>query len=415
MCDIAPHEPNCLDRCADLCSVAGTAASGISVEVLAPRDDPSHMCKASCVSLCGMHDSACGSACDEWCATAEQVTMEAHSVSDAWHGLTTPHAAVHFERTCRVCGVEQYQDAPGQSSCHQMAWCAAGHFMTKPPTTTSDRECQECVAGMFTSSDNLPLCKACSVGQHQGMAGQAVCYRCAPGRFQSTAGALHCVDCAAGRFQAHDGMATCNLCASGQSQANARSVSCHSCEPGKYQSHLGQSQCIRVTVCGAGMYTTKLPTPTSDRECQHCPVGKVTAVENMLSCQTCAAGQYQASVGQPVCKQCSPGHSQPVHGASTCLLCAAGQFQRHKGQGGCVECALGEYQGVPGATACVKCAETAYGADSDVKSSASVECLPCSAGHFGEMRPKSVIAAQCTNECKQVCLLLDSEQLSFML
>jgi hypothetical protein len=71
------------------------------------------------------------------------------------------------------CAADEYDDG---ASCNELTICIAGEFEQSPPTSDSDRTCNPCTAGTFSSAVNAASCKAwtaCSATQTQSKAGTA--------------------------------------------------------------------------------------------------------------------------------------------------------------------------------------------------------------------------------------------------
>ncbi len=77
--------------------------------------------------------------------------------------------------------------------------------------------------------------------------------------------------------------------------------------------------------CPQGQGVSFPGSPTADRECALCGIGKYNDVENG-ECKSCPPGTYQDEIGQTACKYCLGGKYSDAAAAASCRDCDAGKY-----------------------------------------------------------------------------------------
>lgn len=105
-------------------------------------------------------------------------------------------------RPWRSCGVNEYEfEAPDSTLdrvCHSLTTCVSGTHIEVAATSTSDRECEACQNGTFTSASNLSSCQAwvdCSAGSWAAPGNATMnrtCTECTNGTFSTTTNVASC-------------------------------------------------------------------------------------------------------------------------------------------------------------------------------------------------------------------------------
>jgi MYXO-CTERM domain-containing protein len=220
--------------------------------------------------------------------------------------------------TCGACPSGTFSDdGTGSTACVAWTSCAAGEFVSSAGSPTSDRECDACAAGTFSTTTNASACSSwtsCDAGTFVATAGSATsdraCDACAAGTFSTTTNASACSawsTCGAGSFIAADGSATSDR-------------ECDACAAGTFSTTTNASACSSWMSCGAGSFVATAGSATSDRACEACPAGTFTDAANESACTAwtvCDADEYQASEGSAssdrectACTICDPGETE---------------------------------------------------------------------------------------------------------
>ena len=110
------------------------------------------------------------------------------------------------ERPCEDCGVDEYQDEEGQSSCKE---CASGFWSDEGSAT-----CTTCYAGKYISSSKT--CSSCGTGKYQNEDGKSGCKNCPVYHYQDTIGQDHCHMCPRLKAQTKTGQSSCVSNTNGQ-------------------------------------------------------------------------------------------------------------------------------------------------------------------------------------------------------
>ncbi|KAK7466019.1 hypothetical protein BaRGS_00037420, partial [Batillaria attramentaria] len=118
------------------------------------------------------------------------------------------------------------------------------------------------------------------------------------------------------------------------------------CPPGNTYIEKAENTHFSCSGCGQGFYVSEGST-----QCEACPVGSYTELDNATSCTPCPPGWSTVSTGSQnssdckelcaegsasptgfvPCQPCSPGHYQLLQGAKTCDLCPAGTWTANEG------------------------------------------------------------------------------------
>lgn len=183
------------------------------------------------------------------------------------------------DRVCDDCPEDTYSASPNAAVCTPIGACPAGTTETEPGSPTAPPTCAACAAGTFCAGGTAePV--PCPEGEWDHDANPASeCEArgtCGPGTFVIDDGDAttdrSCDDCAAGTFSTGANAAECDPwsdCASGTFVSTAGDVdadrACADCDPG-YTDAENQSECAEWSpACGGPEFAA--PTSTSDRVC----------------------------------------------------------------------------------------------------------------------------------------------------
>jgi hypothetical protein len=131
-------------------------------------------------------------------------------------------------------------DANAATACVNWTNCSAGQFVAADGTTTTDRSCQACASGSYSTTANASSCTpwvACSAGTEQTTAG-------------STTASPQCASCAAG-YYCPGGTTAKQACPSGTWDHDANAA----------------TACVNWKSCSAGEVEIAAGTTTTDRQC----------------------------------------------------------------------------------------------------------------------------------------------------
>lgn len=266
--------------------------------------------------------------------------------------------------------------------CAEVATCQPGTFESTAPDATTDRKCSLCVSGTFSSGVNATSCAAwseCSESEFEQTAPSSTTDRvcspktaCGPGTFvahDDDESDRTCQSCPIGTFSSTVNAAECTpwtTCSAGETESVAPSPSnnrvCSSCGAGKYENG---GQCLTLTKCTANEYETVAPTATSNRECEavtHCVAGEMETAEPTETsdrvCAKCSDGTFSAQQDATSCQTwttCSAGSRVLTKGSATadrvCTFCNAGTYSSTDNADACTTCTSG-YAGSARATSC---------------------------------------------------------------
>lgn len=346
--------------------------------------------------------------------TSSEVTSEDGSTSPAMvtsevdvisseDGATTGEPSTSDEPTTMVCDDEEYwsgdtcttlttctdseyeHTAPTSTSdrlCAEIATCQPGTFASAAPNATTDRKCSPCAPGSFSSEVDASSCTAwseCSETEFEQTAPTSAADRvcspktaCGPGTFvasDDSEGDRSCQNCPTGTFSSTVNAAECSAwttCGAGETESVAPSPSnnrvCSSCGIGKYESG---GQCLTLTKCTASEYETVAPTATSNRECAavtNCTAGEMETAEPTETsdrvCAKCSDGTFSTQQNATSCQTwttCGAGSRVLTKGSATadrvCTFCNAGTYSNSDNADTCTTCTSG-YAGSARATSC---------------------------------------------------------------
>jgi hypothetical protein len=212
------------------------------------------------------------------------------------HVTNTPSTTV--DRTCADCAAGAYTAQANQAICLPEDACAAGTEQTAPGTSTMSPLCGPCSIGTYCSGGSSPpqpcagntwdhdgtaatACAAwtdCTAGQAVTLAGSATtnrtCDACATGSYSSGTNTVTCTtstSCPAGQYVGTPGTSTTDK-------------TCVDCGAGTFTTIPNEAMCDPWVTCAAGRYVTNIPSTSLDRTCADCPAGFYTALANQSMC-----------------------------------------------------------------------------------------------------------------------------------
>jgi hypothetical protein len=316
------------------------------------------------------------------------VTVATHCVA-----CPTGKSNAQGDATCDDCTAGLYTSSVGTVTCDA---CADGHFTT---TTSSDVDGMGVITGAShcvacpTGKANVPgdaTCDDCTAGLYTSSVGTATCDACADGHFTATTssdadgmgvitGASHCVACPTGKANV-PGDDTCDDCTAGLYTSSVGTVTCDICADGHFTATTSSD------VDGMGVIT-------GASHCVACPMGKAN-VPGDDTCDDCTAGLYTSSVGTATCGACADGHFTTttssdadgmgvITGATHCNLCGLGRYNQPGDascDGECPAGTFGEVMGAASASNCTGCPSGQYGTQWGADN--SLVCTSCAAGQF---------------------------------
>ncbi len=223
---------------------AGTDAGETSEEP-EPGEEP-----APCAAGTWDHDGDAATVCVAWsdCAAGSYLVENGTPIAD---------------RVCAPCGEATYSSMPNSSVCAVIGSCAAGTHHVADGSPSANVECAACAPGTFCAggsaapvacagdlwdddanpaSDCVPW-TACAAGFKQTSVGSATtdrsCEACASGTFSSGTNALSCdawTDCVPGQFISAAGTASSNRI-------------CAACRVGSISVEANASSCLLLRTC----------------------------------------------------------------------------------------------------------------------------------------------------------------------
>jgi hypothetical protein len=324
--------------------------------------------------------------------------------------------------TCTACNAGKYKDSEYEwfTQCEA---CPPGRYGHHQFAKTSDKHCQACEAGQYSSGWGWTACTTCGT--------------CDAGKFRSGcagAAAGECEQCAHASFKeaGHEAKwdVTCTLCAAGRfgdkNIPRTTSTHCQACKKGTYSLSSGWGNCDTCTACEEGMFlkgcggsgsgtcascaqgSTKLISGAWDTQCKKCAEGKYG--NNGFSratadhCSDCEVGRFQEKRGQPSCDSCSvcaPGNERVgCYGwrPGQCPKCAAGKAKLEGSAANpglwnskCANCAKGTFA-LEGSATCTPCGAGRF--QTGKGESACNACQPC-----GEARSRHTCALSSGGRC----------------
>jgi syndecan 4 len=223
--------------------------------------------------------------------------------------------------------------------------CAAGSYLSSPPSTTADGVCSPCgitnycaggtvsrticPAGWFCSTDGATKTQ-CPPGSYCGE-GSTTQTNCGAGYYSATLGAASistCLACDAGKFAPTTGSTACTLCGIGSYSGGVAFSRCTDCtDLLNYQDFQGQIACkpCTTTTCAAGT-STQICTKYTDKSCTSCtPIANckysgnlcTDAISGKPAC-ACAAGYQMAAAAPYICLQCPYGTFKSIESSTPC-------------------------------------------------------------------------------------------------
>eukprot|EP00698_Gefionella_okellyi_P013240 TRINITY_DN3615_c0_g1_i5.p1 TRINITY_DN3615_c0_g1~~TRINITY_DN3615_c0_g1_i5.p1 ORF type:complete len:5028 (-),score=1048.37 TRINITY_DN3615_c0_g1_i5:200-15283(-) len=318
------------------------------------------------------------------------------------------------------------------SSC---AYCVAGEF-----STTQNLPCTPCPAGTYSSTTGASACSGqCVIGTWSNVIGASndtICYQCPAGTYGTSAGAdsvSDCQQCVQGYYSAvpaANSATTCLECPAGTwSNAFAASTlsACLPCVNGTYSSALAATSPTSCALCVPGTWSNTTAA-TSVSVCMNCPAGTYSSVfgagnssmcigcprgswsdvvraTSPSVCTGCLAGRYNAQTGGSslaACTLCSAGtwsDTLAATSASACQQCPPGSASVLEGAStfaSCLQCPAGTWanstSALSGSEDCVSCVKGTYSAA--VGATNITTCLSCAAGYYS-----NTTAATTRNAC----------------
>lgn len=152
-------------------------------------------------------------------------------------------------------------------TCKSWTECPEGSSELKQPTSTSDRVCEKCPKGKFSSLGTNNI----------------YCENASPGYYVPTSGATEQIKCPENTYSQFRGQEKCDICPHGK-QASTNLDSCENCPKGTY----GESGiCID---CPNGFFNDI----AGNQHCPTCPTGSFDGAPEggAISCTRCPAGFY---------------------------------------------------------------------------------------------------------------------------
>lgn len=181
---------------------------------------------------------------------------------------------------CKVCPVGRYTGAGGKTSCSYCELgsysdenssacvdCQRGRFLSFP-----DNKCLDCELGTYNPREGQTKCIKCPPGRYadnaavtddkdagdgDGATSDKVCQLCDKGKYSSTEGQYHskaCKECPMGKYNSKSGSSVCS-----------------DCQPGRYGESSGQDSQEGCSECFENQYSL-----AGASECMDCPDGYST-------------------------------------------------------------------------------------------------------------------------------------------
>jgi len=197
-----------------------------------------------------------------------------------------------------------------QKSCIEKKTCVAGEKVKQEGTSSSDRTCESCATGEFSSGTNAASCSGCPSGKWTRDHKECTAHtNCEAGKKVDHGGSSSsdrtCKKCASGKFSTGDNAASCTAhtnCEAGQEVDHGGSSSsdrtCKKCASGKFSTGDNAASCTAHTNCDAGTKIENQGTQTADRTCVKCGAGMTSSGENNMACHDingCAGNPCQTT------------------------------------------------------------------------------------------------------------------------
>ncbi len=228
------------------------------------------------------HDRSCtGCASGSYSTTLNALSCTTWATCAAGtHVSNTPSAIEN--RACEACADGTYTTGENESVCHAQNACPAGTVQAAPGTGTSAPECDECDAGSYCAGGTEPAvsCGAASWDHDENPATACADKTdCVAGEYEAADGSATtdrtCDECADGSYSTMANAPSCtewSTCAPGEYVSLAGSVSadrqCSDCENATFSATTNALECAAWTVCSNGYVEDAPGTATSDRTCK---------------------------------------------------------------------------------------------------------------------------------------------------
>jgi hypothetical protein len=296
--------------------------------------------------------------------------------------------------------------------CSPWSDCEAGTWVTAPGTSSTDRECEPCGEGEFSSSVNAAECTpwtTCSAGTHVDSPASAssdrTCLDCSVGTFSATTNAAECstwTQCVPGELIESEGSST-------------EDRVCSPCPDGTFSSEPNSSACVPHGSCPAGTQETAPGDDTDPPTCETCDPGSfcpgggsrpvaceagtfdhdASAASECVAWSNCAPGEYVSSGGTNLadrsCTPCGPESFSDSTNAAACdewTDCPVGTAIDSPGTAladrTCTACDTGEFSDTVNSTTCTAwddCEPGSY-VSAPATSTTDRECSACASGTF---------------------------------
>lgn len=220
----------------------------------------------------------------------------------------------HTDRSCETCSDGTFSTTENAARCDPWSNCGPGTLVESTGTTTTDRVCIACDGMHYSDAENLTACVprgSCAAGSEQTDPGSATapvaCAACTPGEY-CAGGQAAKLACASGTFDDDlDPQTPCQDqqdCDAGSFIAEAGDATsdrtCAACGAGSFSTELNATACTAFTTCVAGEFVVADGTNASDRDCEACPPESFSSADNETDCTPwtpCPIGYVEATPG----------------------------------------------------------------------------------------------------------------------
>jgi hypothetical protein len=279
-------------------------------------------------------------------------------------------------------------DGTSATACTPQTTCAGGQRVLTDGTSTTDRTCVPCAAGIYCAGNTAPeVACAASEWDHDGNSATPCVAKttCAAGEYVTSSGSATtnriCVPCGSGAFTAITNASICSgwsTCAAGSFVSTAGTASsdrqCTACGAGTFTSSANHTSCVVHSMCTAGTERTALGTATNDTQCTMCSAGNFCPGGSAAKA-ACASGTWDHDANSATActawTSCSPGQYVLTSGTTTtdrpCTTCANGTYSTTSNQASCTSwstCTAGTYVSASGTTSsdriCSPCPNGTY-------------------------------------------------------
>eukprot|EP00049_Salpingoeca_infusionum_P016125 m.325275 g.325275 ORF g.325275 m.325275 type:complete len:1708 (-) comp16014_c0_seq22:364-5487(-) len=356
--------------------------------------------------------------------------------------------------SCKTCPSGSFtpRSSTGYNQCTSFATCNPGYYEVHSPTKSSNRVCEPCDPGTYSTTENADDCnnwRTCSIGKYvsggQTSSSNRECTDCTNG-FTVTQNEQECTPwtpCEAGEYVYRQPTRTsdrqCQGCSSSTylSEDTSNCETYSTCAPGTYISAQGTSttdrvctpcnpaqnkfsevanaqSCATFTTCAAGTYISSAGTASTDRTCATCDANSFSVSANSPACQSmteCEAGEGLVQEGTAssdrVCEQCAPGYfSDGTRPCAAWRTCGAGQFVKQQGTSStnrvCQACASESFSNTNNAAECTPWQDCLPGSHVTAEGSSQQDrsCAACGADQFSSLsnQPACTAVSVCSVE-----------------